>query len=368
MAYRSFVAQVAVRRRGRVVGGVFALLAAGALGWMAVSFAQGTLVPRLGQYWSGVSETYRRAQWANTVAAAAWVAGAASLSVWLVAFSLRRAFGLPGQPRSAARTAFFVVRILAAIPFLIWLGLWSADEMGLRRKTGAPFIALGQGLLVCLAFAYDVPRLVRNARTALRSRLPLLRVPRRSLAELPPNGAVRTFGVVARGSEALSGPLDEEVVVHYREERPLPLPDPGVELLPPELQERTKRLHAVSFLLTHAGQQAFVEVEPDRLVVEGDEVAGQTYRELTVKVGETVQVVGQVLSGGGGAGGYRSGPARLGAGDGSLLLVKGESVMHRRLLVAGVIELLAAVGLLACVLGLVGFWLYAGRVASQAMR
>src|SRR5262249_47945019 len=85
------------------------------------------------------------------------------------------------------------------------------------------------------------------------------------------------------------------------------------------------------------GVRLGIELDPHRTIREDVEVGGE------------VEVVGEIVNPGGG---YRGGPSRIGSGAGMLILFERRDRLDRRLLVAAVVELIAACGLFLCLAGL----------------
>ena len=235
---------------------------------------------------------YRRAQWGSTVALASCLAVNLSLLTWLVARSLRGALALPERHTHFANDAWFILRAIAGCLVLIILLVRGADEI-LLRYTEHPMlwsIVLGTG--VNLMFAYDVPRLIRNAMQAMRVRWPLFRTPKYELDALPAAGQVRIRGTLADG------------------------------------------------MLRGRGVQIAVDQDPERTIIEGN-AAGE------------VELIGEIATSA--AGGYRDAPARIGPGNGLLYIFEGRDRVTGRLLWAAVVEMIAAGGLLLSLAGLWGF-------------
>ena len=115
------------------------------------------------------------------------------------------------------------------------------------------------------------------------------------------------------------------------------------------------------FRIEAEGAQALIDPTAGPFVVE-TETAG-------VEAGAHVEVLGEVQGGGGDA--YRSGLPSLRAGTGEkpqpLLLFGDGGSMARRLVVAGVVELVCAALLASMPIGLAGTWLYLWHVAQPSV-
>jgi hypothetical protein len=327
MPRSSFVADALVRRppsRGLAILGVVAaaLLAVWAAD-AAAAFAE-----RLSLFHVGTS-VYKRAQWASTACGMALAAGLACLASWLLGSSLRSAFGLP--PGRRAHPAFTALRVVVGIPLLIWVSLWSSDEFFARRSAAAPLKALGLGLILCAMFAYDVPRLLRNALAALRTRVPLWRS-LTPLDRLPVSGRVRTRGLV-RAERALPG----NAVYRWAD---------GAS-------------EAVPFFLEAGGARIAVELDASRTVVETSAVDDSVAALL---VDAEVEVIADVERPGGGDA-YRGGPPRLVAGGDRLFVFTSGAGVNRRLVLAAAVELICALTLSAVTAGFILFWTILGARA-----
>jgi hypothetical protein len=111
------------------------------------------------------------------------------------------------------------------------------------------------------------------------------------------------------------------------------------------------------------GALVLVELCPERLVVVGElGDADPLTPRPPLPPGTDVRVIGEVVGAGDA---YRS-ARRIHAGSGSLHLYVGAATATRRLLLAAIVELFAAFGLIACVVGMTGFFSYlALRVATR---
>jgi len=331
-------------RRGGIAGALFWVLVAGFVLFLVASAFAPALGGRL-RILTGGTDRYRLAQWASTAALAAWVALATAFAAWLLGRTFRGALGLP---RRAHRSGFFALRVVLAVPLSIWLLIWASDEYVVRGVSWAPTGALVIGLAMCLMFAHDVPRLLKNGASALRSRVALLRVPRMELTRLH-DGWARLRGVVAAGGETFEG-HDGRPCVYCRDRQYLG--DKTEESFAPFLLERG----GASLSVEAAAGQAVVEAvavheQPAALDAE-DEADVVWVRDAELPVGAEVEVVGQVSVEGGA---YR-GSARIHAGDGVLLVMTRAAAAHRRLLLSALVELGSALVLAGCVVGLVVFW------------
>jgi hypothetical protein len=229
---------------------------------------------------------------------------------------------------------FFAVRIAIAFVIGVVLGAWSADEVVVRGMHDAPYWALGLGLVMTSLFAYDVPRLLRNARDALAARAPIRGARMHALSALPPSGRVRVRGtVVADGDEA---PVYERV---------------RQSLGGPE------RVDGRPFRIRDGRGEALVDTGGTLVVAA---VAQGDFENVRVRAGQPVDIVGEV-SGGGDA--YRATMPRLHAGGGTLYVLT-DGAMMRRLALAAVVEVLAGVGLALCPLALAAMWVALAALAG----
>ncbi|HJZ88094.1 MAG TPA: hypothetical protein VKN99_23130 [Polyangia bacterium] len=332
-----------MRRRSQIEMGLLGLAGAGLSGWVARGW-YGVMSERLALLHMG-TWVYRRAQWASTISVAAFATAAASLAVWLLAFSLGRALGLETGARTQGRPALRALRFVLAAGALPSLLFWASDEFYARQTPSAAYQALGLAFVMWLLLGYDVPRLFASALKTLRSRAQLVRAPRRRLDALPQSGRVRTHGVIAADA-APSGTSDGCV---YRHEI-----DPATGTSGPPLVQ--------PFWLEASGARARVEAEGGRLLVAADERAPG---RVVLRPGDAIDVIGEVVGGGPNVGSvYRESPtACIGAGGGVLVLLQGTHRMDRRLLLAAAIELLAAIGFVGCLAALAGLWIYVGVLA-----
>jgi hypothetical protein len=289
------------------------------LGWTVGLL--GDVAARFGTFGYGTI-VYKRAQVASTTALAALAMTMFAFAIWLIAISLRAALGLPGRRPSGARAKLTWVRVIVAFVIMITLGSWAEDEFFARGLHDAPTRALGMGLVLTLMFAYDVPRLVRNAVACLRARAPMRRARRVELAALEGARAGERVRVAGRA-------LAEAALVYEHAEPP----------------------RAASFVLESGHHRVFVDVDPGRLIVQSD--------GTHIDSGASVEVVGEVTTPAS-KDAYRGGIARLG---GSIYLFAGAHAMGRRLVTAACVELFAAVGLTAAVVAPVAFYLYLARFA-----
>ena len=112
-----------------------------------------------------------------------------------------------------------------------------------------------------------------------------------------------------------------------------------------------------------------MEARADNLVVHlgagqrtatGQTMDGQPATISDICDGDRVHLIGDVRPAEGGP--FRQGAASVEAAIGPMLMFTRARAMGRRLLLAGVVELVSAATLAACVLGLVAFWAYIGLV------
>lgn len=348
------VARMLVLRPTRRGEGVARLLGAGVVLLFFCNGLGDTLAYRLTTLDWGTS-VFQRAQWASTVAAASWLAAAGALAAWSLGTSLRLIFGLPARKPSKLRWLFNLGRA----GLFVWLGvtliIWGAEEMIIRKVPYAPQKALAMGVLLCGLLAYDVPRLLRRGLACLRLLRPLARTPRASLRDLGEEGRFRLSGVVSQVDPAPEG-LPRGVVFRQWERRDA------------ENKVQIKAL-AAPFIFTDSGERARVDAHVDNLVVHcgdgqrrvlGETEDGQPANIVDIRDGDEVHLIGDVRLQSGGP--FRQGAASVEAATGPIILFTEAGAMIRRLYLAGVVEMVSAVALAACVVGLVGFWAYIGLV------
>ena len=348
------VAGMLVLRPTRRGEGVLRLLAAAGVLLFFSTPLVGTLQYRLTTLDWG-THVFQRAQWASTVAAAAWLAAAAALAAWLLGTSLRLIFGLPARRPGKLRWLFNLGRAGLFLYFGFWLIIWGAEEMTVRKVAYAPYKALGMGLVLCGLLAYDIPRLLRRGMACLRVRRPLSRSRKASLADLQQEGRYHLTGKVSALEPAPEG-LPRGVVFRRWERR--------------DVENRVLiKTEAAPFILWDGGEQARVEARADNLVVHlgagqrtatGQTMDGQPATISDICDGDRVHLIGDVRPAEGGP--FRQGAASVEAAIGPMLMFTRARAMGRRLLLAGVVELVSAATLAACVLGLVAFWAYIGLV------
>jgi hypothetical protein len=345
MVDRGYETRATLRGPRSIFAGLAGLLLVVLVGWWGL-LAIDALLGRVATFDLGYSMRYQRAQWASTVALAAWSALFFSVAFWVLGHCLRWGLGLPrGRPWTRGRWAFLAVRVMAALPLFAVLSVWADDEFFIRRVAHGPHWALGLGVVMCAGLAYDVPRLVRNALACLRARLPLLGAKSRALAELRPGERVQVSGVVA----AAPGAINPLIYDWFK------------------AGASPERVTARPFVLEEGGTRVQIDVDPARLVVETEQARPSAdLARARICVGEQVTVVGTV-EGEGGRDAYRSGPLRIGPGPAEadrLYLFKHGRVVSRRLVLAAVVELLCASGLSLCVAGLIVAWIVFGRIAG----
>ena len=319
-----YATEVGIARERSIAGGVFGLFFAAGVGLIANGMAWDLLADL--RYLDHRTEDLRRAHSAWMICNASLVAVLSAMTVSLVARSLRGALGLPPRRRHSFSARIAPYRILAG--GIMWITLWSRglSEYAFLRDDASPTGTLALGLVMCALFAFDVPLLVRNAIAALRARAPMLGARFVELDRLPSSGRVHVRARLASAYEIGT----------------------GAEL----------RIEGAG------GAPVLVELDPDRLIIvaeladkEGDDSGPQI-----LAAGTEVRVIGELR---GGADAYRV-DRRIDGGRGKVHLYVGAATMTRRLLLAAAVELLAAVGLTACVLGMLGFFAYLGlRLASR---
>ncbi len=349
------VSGVLVRRRSTARKGIAWLVVVGVLLFVIISPMLDVLVKRMEILDLGTI-VYQRAQWASTVALASWVAAAGALTAWLLGTTLRLAFGLPLGITGRWRKLFNIARVFLFMVLGWYLLVWSIEEMIIRKVAFAPQKALAMGLTLCLLLAYDIPRLLRRGMDCLRTRLPLIRVPKVPLAEIEAEGRILTRGRVV---EVLGSAEELVPGVAYRcwEEGP-PLP------------EREVHARAAPFIIEEGGVRAQVSADLEDLVVQGTELTDGINEQpdagrgptvlMELRQGDLVHVIADARIFGDGP--YRQGALHLEAGTGPIYLFGTTGTMNRRLVLAGVVELLSAATLAACLLGLIGLWAYIGLI------
>ncbi|MCA9670419.1 MAG: hypothetical protein KC503_32710 [Myxococcales bacterium] len=269
------------------------------------------------------------------------VLGVAALC-WMFANALRGAFRLP--PRTSRQRAFRIGQIVLGVVVGLVICAWSIDEKGVRHMTWSPLGALLLGLLWALPLYYRVPGLFAGIVSALRERA---RVGGAlvSLEQLPPSGRVRTAGVIVGAADIDAKGGD---VVYERDL------SSGREL-------------ARSLLLQDGSARVWVDAPPGALLVEADaeteppnpEPHDTNFVELArLRVGDRVQVIGEVS--GSGERGYRDALPRIGAHRGQLYLLAEPSRLRSRLLLAALVESMAALAMLIAPLSFIAWWWQAG--------
>ena len=348
------VAGMLVMRPTRRGNGVMRLLIAGVVMFLFINGLGDTLAYRLTTLGWGTS-VFQRAQWASTVAVASWLAAAGALAAWMLGTSLRLIFGLPASRPGKLRWIFNVCRAGLFLLLGVILIIWGAEEMIIRKVPHAPEKALGMGLILCGLLAYDIPRLVRRGLACLRMRHPLAHTPRASLLDLGEEGRFRLSGLVSQVDPA---PEDLPHGVVFRQ----------WERVDADNKVLIKTL-AAPFILSDGGEQARVDAHVDNLVVHcgdgqrsvvGETEDGQRANIVDISDGDKVHIIGDVRLQGGGP--FRQGAASIEGATGPILLFTEAGAMSRRLYLAGVVELVSAAALGACVVGLFGFRAYIGLV------
>jgi hypothetical protein len=343
-----FEIDAAVVRRVRIGAGLGALVGA----WLLALWCVGMLDvvrERLGLFHMGTAR-YRHAQWASTVAVAAFAAALGSAAVLLVGRSARAVLGLPPMQRGRSERRIGWALIVMALPAGATLGVWSIDEVLVRDKPLAQWMALGLGLLLTLVFAYDVPWLVRKGRAALRALAPLARVPFRRMDALRSGERARMRGKVMALGEPLRVPEGDCV---YRRTLGTDLPGGAGEAGAP--------LEARPFLLR--GESGSVRVELDeRAVVAVREVEREGTRMALLFVGDDVDVIGDCE---GGEDAYRAVGPSIRGGERPLFVLTGGRMLRTRLVLAAAVELGSAVALAAWPLGLAGLFVWTAMLARQ---
>jgi hypothetical protein len=333
---RDFSIDAAVRRPGQW-SGILGLLASA----LCAYIGYGLFWDQFGEMGTvgGTSAAYLRAEWATKLAGVTWSCLLATAAAWLAARSLRMTLGLPQRPPTKWTQALLALRMCVAVVLMGRMVVWQALGAPTLKLTGVtPAHGVVTGLGVWLMFAYDVPRLLMNAAACLRARLPTLLMRKTPLADLASaTGRVRVGGVVALGSE---GPLGSDTggLVYERTLEPQP-GGPALE-----------RVKCVSFHLTERGAHARVDVDPRRLLIEADLQTGQAL----VRVGDSIEVIGETTGQGEL---YRAGVPCVAPGNGKLVVLRADSGLHRRLLVAATVELIAGVGMTLAGVAIVVFWI-----------
>src|SRR5450432_1503380 len=105
--------------------------------------------------------------WGKSLGLYAYSAVLLAFAIRLVAVSLHYLLRLPTRRRPGG-TISVILRILAAIPLLFYLQMWT----GASAPTRLGVLILGFG--VAALIAYDAPKLVANAMSCLRLRRPLV--------------------------------------------------------------------------------------------------------------------------------------------------------------------------------------------------
>lgn len=338
MGKGGFAATAAAARPRQIALGVLGVLGALAAGWIAVAVAA-PLIGGLDRLEVQATDAYRKGEWAALIASATWACLFGTVSTWLLAHSLRRALGLPRRGITAARRRWLVVAWVFSVVVLIRLLVWSLiGGHALRFQPGATSQALAMGGAIWALFGYDTPRLVRNARDALAARLPVMARAAHPLDRLREGMRARVAGTVREAGRSVGAGRDGRALVCRR------VPATG---------DRPERVDAVSFFLEAGGARAWVDVDPARALFAIEDERG------CIADGDRVDVVGTVDAD---LAGHRAGPHHVTAGAGRLYVLAGSPSFNRRLLLAAIIELLAAAGLSLTGLAFLGYaavaWLW----------
>jgi hypothetical protein len=268
---------------------------------------------------------------------------------------MRDFFGLPGRETPEWLLKLTPLRVLVSFVLFICLATWALDEILVRRVEWAPVGSLVIGLVITANFAWDMPRLFVDGRAALRARLPILRIPIATLGALPSSGRVRVRGRITGALADRAQPIEEgeRGIVYQR--RLGSVGDPIEKIVVP-------------FLVEADGAQAIVDLRAGAPIVEAVEVSAPPLFYTRLRVGDRIEVIGNVQGGGDGDA-YRSGMPRISAGpdDEPLLVFANADSMHRRLVIAAVVELVCAALLCACVVGLVVAWVGLRMIAHPEL-
>jgi hypothetical protein len=254
---------------------------------------------------------------AHALAGSAGAAFFIALASWLLARSLRLACGLPRRRMTGVRRALLIVQGFVGLCVLCRLLDADASEYFLRLNPHAVVDVCVTGFIGCLLFAYDVPRLLANARRALQARKRLA-LPFAKLEALPPRGLVHTEGAAA-------------VAV--------------------DLSQRA------SFMLERRGAAAIVDVDPDRvsLIIDSED-EGRSAAE-TLPAGTAMRIVAEVERAEAADAIYRGALPRLVAPKdrdaGPLRIYVDEAAALKRLWLAAAVEIVGAAGLSLSLLWLV---------------
>jgi hypothetical protein len=303
MAVPSFDGRAAMRRPKDIARGLAGLGGAALL----VCFIPGEITDVLQE--SRVHHRFAEdvpAHIAHALAGSGVVAFLIALATWLVARSLRLAFGLPRRQPTAIRRVLLVVQSVVGAVALMHLCTSDASEYMLRLDDRPVLDICVTGFIGCLLFAYDVPRLLANARGALTARKRLL-LPFTRLDALPQSGVVHTEGVSAD---------------------------------PVDLTQRG------SFMVSARGATAIVEIDPERVSLILDAEDNQGAAVTNLPAGTAMRIVAAAQRESAPDAVYRGAlPLLLAPDGGPLRIFVGEAAALRRLLVAGAVEVLGAVGL-----------------------
>lgn len=279
------------------------------------------------------SEGYQQAARASRFAHMGWALFFALLGLWQGAKHVRSLFGLPTVSRIVLRRFIWIRNILIGLLLFILLsGLGGPVATTEARSDERWVMGLAAGL-VWLMLAIDLIPLVRIALRSLRARVSGLRY-KYSTVDGHETGAVRIWGTVAPSPGTFA---DDLVYLHET-------PDSGglrfgnSSLGTIELRYNAKTSDDVfkmtSFLLESDGHRLSVDVVDGKTVF----ATSNSQREA-IAVGDEVEVWGHITRP---TDAFRGQLPTMSPGDGRLYVFAGDRKLNRRLLLAAIVELLAA--------------------------
>jgi hypothetical protein len=279
--------------------------------------------------------SYRAATWASATALMACVALIAFGGIWLLAATARGLLRLPSRQSGEASAAWLLMRMVLAVPVVLWLLLASYDAVPLQQYDRAPLVALGVGLGLCGLFATTAILAGRDGLLAWRARGQLRRVALQPLDALPPGRRIRTRGLVNGPVDLQLGPQHASTLCQVHEHGGRPI----------------VRCHVPWLTLRARGAETQVELDPARVVIQSE--PGARSAATTVCAGDAIEVVADAAASGGDA--YR-GDRPLTGSEAPVYLLRDYGGMVRRLTWMAVTELATAAAFAIVTFTFVAMW------------